>query len=203
MRITRKTLVTAPALEPLALNETKDFINVSGSDDDTLISNLIKAARQYVEQNYNVAMITSTWDFTMERFPQWKHTEDPHSLIEPMILPVQSITSITYYDANNDLQTLSASAYEAQLDNDRFPAIWRAYEQLWPETYVRRDAVKIRLVAGYGATAASVPEPVRVALLMFVKFLFDNREDMPINKNIVPYPRAVEMLLRNFYYNDI
>lgn len=202
MKIFRKTLVTAPATEPISLSDTKDFINVSGTDDDTIVTNLIKAARQYVEQNYNVGLITQTWDFVLERFPQYKHTSDVDSLIEPMIFPVQSITSITYYDANNVLQTLPASSYEAQLNDIRFPSIWRAYNELWPEAYVRRDAVKVRLVAGYG-TASDVPEPVKVALLMFVKFLFDNREDMPINKNVVPYPRAVEMLLRNFYANDI
>ena len=199
MRIVRKTLVSAPAVEPLVLADVKNFINVSHTDDDALITSLIKAARQHVEQTYNVALINQTWDFTLDEFPQYKETSDPDALIEPLIKPVSSVTSITYYDAANVLQTLSASAYELVANNYGWPYIRRAYNNFWPETYDRTDAVKVRIVAGYGASGANVPEPVKVAMSMFVKFMYDNREDMPVR----PYVRTMDLLLNNHFGHDL
>ena len=199
MRITRKTLVTAPAIEPLALADVKNFINVSGTDDDTLITSLIKAARQHIETTYNVALISQTWDFTLGRFPQYVETVDPQALIEPVIKPLQSVTSISYYDGANSLQTLSAAVYEVVKNDYSWPYIRQAYNQFWPETYDRTDAVTVRVVAGYGATAADVPEPIKIALQMFVKYLYDNREDMPIK----PYVRAVDLLVKNYLGHDL
>ena len=199
MRVTRKTLVTAPAIEPLVLTDVKNFINVSGTDDDTLITSLIKAARQHIETTYNVALISQTWDFTLGRFPQYVETVDPQALIEPVIKPLQSVTSISYYDGANSLQTLSAAVYEVVKNDYSWPYIRQAYNQFWPETYDRTDAVTVRVVAGYGATAADVPEPIKIALQMFVKYLYDNREDMPIK----PYVRAVDLLVKNYLGHDL
>lgn len=199
MRIVRKTLVSAPAVEPLVLADVKNFINVSHTDDDALITSLIKAARQHVEQTYNVALINQTWDFTLDEFPQYKETSDPDALIEPLIKPVSSVTSITYYDAANVLQTLSASAYELVANNYGWPYIRRAYNNFWPETYDRTDAVKVRIVAGYGASGANVPEPVKIGMSMFVKFMYDNREDMPVR----PYVRTMDLLLNNHFGHDL
>ena len=199
MRITRKTLISAPAIEPLTLSDTKAFINVASTDDDALITSLIKAARQHVEATYNIALISQTWDFVLDEFPQYKETEDPDALIEPLIKPVQSVTSISYYNAANALTTLSASTYELVANGYGWPQIRRAYNELWPETYDRSDAVKVRLIAGYGAAAADVPEPIKIALLVFVKFLYDNREDMPVK----PYVRTTDLLLKNYFAHDI
>lgn len=199
MRIVRKTLVSAPAVEPLVLADVKNFINVSHTDDDALITSLIKAARQHVEQTYNVALINQTWDFTLDEFPQYKETSDPDALIEPLIKPVSSVTSITYYDAANVLQTLSASAYELVANNYGWPYIRRAYNNFWPETYDRTDAVKVRIVAGHGASGANVPEPVKIGMSMFVKFMYDNREDMPVR----PYVRTMDLLLNNHFGHDL
>lgn len=199
MRVVRKTLVSAPAVEPLVLADVKNFINVSHTDDDALITSLIKAARQHVEQTYNVALINQTWDFTLDEFPQYKETSDPDALIEPLIKPVSSVTNITYYDAANVLQTLSASAYELVANNYGWPYIRRAYNNFWPETYDRTDAVKVRIVAGYGASGANVPEPVKIGMSMFVKFMYDNREDMPVR----PYVRTMDLLLNNHFGHDL
>lgn len=199
MRIVRKTLITPPASEPLVLADVKNFINVSSTDDDALITSLIKAARQHVEATYNVSLINQTYDFVLDEFPQYKETQDPEALIEPLIKPVGSVTSITYYNEANALQTLSASTYELVANGYGWPYIRRAYNQFWPETYDRTDAVKVRVVAGYGATAADVPEPIKIALLTFVKFLYDNREDMPVK----PYVRTTDLLLNNFFGHDL
>lgn len=199
MRVTRKTVTTAPVLEPVTLSETKTFLNVDFNDEDTLITSLIKAGRQYIETTYNVALITQTVLFTLERFPQTKETSDPLALIEPVIKPVQSVRFIEYYDGANQVQTLSGANYELIRDDYGWPQIHRAYNAIWPETYRRTDAVTVSLFAGYGAAVSTVPEPVRLALLVWIKFMYDNREDMPVK----PYVRTSDMLLKNYFGHDL
>ena len=51
------------------------------------------------------------------------------------------------------------------------------YSQTWPsETLRTSDAILIRYIAGYGATAASVPEEVKLAMLMMIGHFYENRE---------------------------
>lgn len=199
MRVTRKTLVTAPTVEPVTLAEAKTFANIDANDEDALINSLIKAARQYVETTYNVALITQTWDFFLDRFPQYVETSDPKALIEPVIKPLIQVRSIIYYDGANQEQNVNGVDFEVVANDYGWPQIHRAYNVTWPETYVRQDAVKVRVDAGFGPTAASVPEPVKLGMLVFIKFLFDNREDMPVK----PYVRTADLLLKNYFGHDL
>ena len=59
-------LLTAPALEPVTLAEAKRHANVVASDDDTLITALIVAARELVEQDTSRALINQTWELELD-----------------------------------------------------------------------------------------------------------------------------------------
>jgi uncharacterized phiE125 gp8 family phage protein len=96
--------------------------------------------------------------------------------IVPEVLPIQSITSITYYDANNALQTLSASTYETDLYAE--PILIRpAFGQTWPTTYDRFNAVLVTMQAGYGA-ASAVPDDAKQAILLLASHWVENRESV-------------------------
>jgi peptide/nickel transport system permease protein len=51
---------TAPASEPITLTEAKAHLRVDFDDDDTLITAMIAAARGYVEEHCNRALLTQT-----------------------------------------------------------------------------------------------------------------------------------------------
>jgi len=63
-----KKLVTAPAFEPVSLADAKAQCRVDVADDDALISGLVTAARQYVESETGMALITQTWDVFADEF---------------------------------------------------------------------------------------------------------------------------------------
>ena len=63
-------LLTPPAVEPVGLNEAKAYLGVLDSAEDNLISNLITAARQAVEQYCGRVLINQSWRLTLDTWPQ-------------------------------------------------------------------------------------------------------------------------------------
>ena len=67
--------ITAPALEPLSLAEAKDWLKVDSTADDTLILELITAARIHIEQATRLLLLTQSWKLVADQWPcqrQWR-----------------------------------------------------------------------------------------------------------------------------------
>ena len=180
-------LITPPALEPVSLTEAKLHLRVDGSDEDDLITALIVAARQAAEHQLDRALVTQTWERRFDAFPAAE--------LELGMPPVQSITSVTYYDADEVLQTMDAADYA--LDAYRLPG-WAvpAYGTTWPSTLDTPNAVRVRFVAGYGDTASDVPEAIRQWMLMRIGTLYKHREQVVAGMSVAELPGAfVDRLL--------
>lgn len=177
--------VTAPTYEPLGLQEVKDHLRVTHSDQDALISELIPAARRFAEGYTRRALITQTWDLLLDRFPK---------LIELPRPPLQSVTSIAYVDATGTSQTLDAANY--QIDAVSAPArVAPSYGNIWPQTYAEMNVVTVRYVAGYGDAGGDVPAGIRQAMLMLIGHLYENPEATISGTIIARVPMGVEYLL--------
>src|SRR5512139_2288241 len=100
----RLKLITAPTVEPVTTAETKSHLRVDTTADDTLIGTLITAARQDSEEYLNRALVTQTWDLYMDGFPTTTKIKVP-------LPPLQSITSIKYYDEDDVEATMTATDY--------------------------------------------------------------------------------------------
>ena len=101
------TLISAPATTPVSVAEAKTHLHITGSDDDTYIGDLVDVATGYLDGRDGAlsrALITQTWDYTLTSFPQEDHIAIP-------LPPLQSVTSISYYDTNGDSQTFASSKY--------------------------------------------------------------------------------------------
>ena len=123
------------------------------STSDPLLTMLIKAARQVAENITGRGFITQTWEQVYDKFPARE--------IEIGMLPIQSITSLKYYDADGVLQTMDSADYV--LDVDTLPGwVLPAYGVSWPSTYDSAQSVIVRFVAGYGSTGLSVPAEIRM-----------------------------------------
>jgi uncharacterized phiE125 gp8 family phage protein len=182
-------LTIAPAVPVLDLAEVKDHLRVDHSDEDTLIDALIDAATAHVDGYSGVlgrALVTQTWAVEYPTFM---------NRLDVPLAPMQSAT-VAYYDSLNVLQTLSSSVY-AVLSDGLGPYISLKYNQQWPQTYTRDDAVKITWVAGYGATAADVPAAIRAAMLLMIGHWYMNRETVS-EKAMAELPMASSALLSPF-----
>ena len=191
-------VIVAPAVEPITLAEAKQHLRVSTTDQDTLITALIQAAREYVELYCGRSLITQTREQTDDSFydAAWHHAQRLY------YGPVQSITSIQYVDMNGDLQTVDTSIYTYNLVSD--PAtFYAAYGKFWPVPRFQKDAVIITYVAGYAGTGSpldlrgGVPEMIKTAIKMLVGHYYDNaRESSTLAApGLQVVPMGVETLL--------
>lgn len=181
-----------PAAEPLSTAEVKTHLRVTGSDDDTYIGNLVKAFRTWVDGKdgwLNRALINQTWDLWLDRFPCSSRT--------PILIPLSPLSSVThvkYYDAENTLQTWSSSEYF--VDSVSEPArLYPAYNESWPTALDRPNAVNVKFVAGYGSSAAAVPEAIRHAGLLMIGHWYENREEVNVGNIVNEMPFAAKCLL--------
>lgn len=181
-----KTLVTAPAAEPISAAEVKAHSNITTTDDDTLIGEFITAARMHLENVSNRAFYTQTWDVFLDSFS---------SVIELPKAPLQTVTTVKYLDTDGAQQTLSSSVYTVDADSDP-GRIYLAYQQSWPSIRGDRHSVEIRIVTGYGV-ATAVPEPIRQAILLTVANMYENRESVSV-VGLKEIPFGVKSLMANY-----
>ncbi len=175
---------TAPATEPVTLDEAKLHLRVDCAADDDYITALIKVARKHAELFQNRSYITQTLELRMDFFPQF--------LIELPRPPSISVTSIKYIDSAGDTQTLAASKYTTDF-NSYVARIVPAFNESWPITRRVIDAVTIEYTAGYGA-AGAVPETIKQAIFLLIGVWYENRE--PITEStVMEIPFTVSALL--------
>lgn len=190
------TLVTAPAVEPVTLDEAKAWLRLEEDADDALVTATIKAARQYCENLTGRSFIATVWDYVIDTFPVsggYYNREIRARGPGPGWLPqaggvvmlprpaLISVGSVKYYDSGGTLQTIDSSVYNVLPGSPgRLEA---AYGQVWPLAQARDGAVIVRFTAGYGTTADSVPDCVKTAIKLAVAHLYENRgestADMP------------------------
>lgn len=163
------SLVTGPTSEPVTLGEVKDHLSFDGAEKDGLIAGYVLAARREIETLTNRALMTQTWDYTINRGWPMKAADGCwRQRIELPLAPVQSVTSVTYVDESGTTQTLGTSQYVLGTDGE-LGVIFPAYGVEWPTTRDQPAAVSVRFVAGY----AQPPDELRVAIMLRVEQLLD------------------------------
>lgn len=163
----------APTELPISLDEVKDHLRYTASDQDAPLMAYIRAAVEQLDGAaglLNRALVTQTWEWKFRCFPagDWFRVPLP---------PLQSVSSIQYIDTNGDTQTLAASKYNV-LDTDnptRQGRVELAYGEVWPTLRDQENAVTVTFVAGYG-TRNDVPEFTRSLILLLVADAFRQRE---------------------------
>ena len=169
-------LVTGPTLGAVNLAEIKLHLRVDDDDRDLIIQDLIDSALAYYDGFSGVlnrCLVNQTWAEKMEYLGDIR--------IPLTLWPVQSVTSVTYYDTNNALQTLSASVY--RLNKMNATAYLELLEgQSWPSVYSRDDAVTITYVAGYGAASSDVPADIRAAIKLHVEANYESPDATDVGR---------------------
>ncbi len=191
------TLTTPPAADFLDDASVWDHLRVplSGSpaepEDKTLIDLYRDGAQAHLDGVAGIlgrALITQTWTMKLTGFP----CEDKIVLPVP---PLQSVSSITYKDADGDTQTLASGAYVVVQGGDA----GRGYVKLtsgssWPSTYEHPEAVTVTFVCGYGAAAESVPAPIRAAGLLLVEDAYRHRAAQSVDFEVHENPAVIRLL---------
>ena len=141
------------------------------------------------------SLVNTTWRVKLD---EWPCDEDGDAEIELPRPPLVSVSSITYLDTANTSQTLSSSHYTVDSHNEP-GRIVPSYNSIWPEVLDHVNAITVTYVAGYGATAADVPQAIKQAILLCVGDLYEQRE-MTITGTIVNVLPTVRALLNPFQW---
>jgi uncharacterized phiE125 gp8 family phage protein len=185
-------LVTAPSTEPLTYSEVKAYLRLNGDSEEAFVTSLIVVARQYVESQIWRPLISQVQSMN---FDKSELTTQVYNINKA---PVISINSVTYYDLNNALQTLNASDWESDIYSN--PARFRI--KTLPQIYDRMNALQVNFTCGY-SNAASVPLPIKQAMLMLIGHYYENRQIVMTGTQVNEVPFAAETLLNPFRNNYI
>jgi len=161
--------VSAPAQQPVTRTEVAQHLNLDADQeraDGPLLDRLIKAATSWCEEYLNRQLITATWANFYNIF------DEPLKVYYP---PVQSIAFLEY---KNDQGAVKAvPSVDFVFDNTVDPAeISLAAGKTWPSSLEDEvNVIEVQAKCGYGDTPDDIPEDIRVAILMKVAGMYENR----------------------------
>lgn len=176
--------MTAPTVDAVTLTQAKKQVELADSDTahDEHLYELIDRARDELETDCDMCISSQTWKV---------YTDDMDDQMQLQKGPVQSITSIKYYDSNNELQTLATSFYSLDVANRM---VRLKYNQLYPPATPRWDAWEIIYICGF----STVPPMAVQAMLILIEKYFLGREALK-EPEFKTYQRLINKMQRSTY----
>lgn len=164
------SVVTPPAEEPVTAAQAKLNARVTYTTEDGLFALWIPAARQMVEDETGLRVVSQTLKLELPSWPA-------DGQVRLGIGPVTAVNSVKYYDAGGVQQTLAEGTHYQTWLGYRPPLVLPAPQKFWPVVqFGKVPAIEVQFVAGY-ASAAAVPERVKQAVLLLTTYWWNNRGD--------------------------
>ena len=164
---------TAATIKALTVAEAKSHLNVTHTEDDSLISDYIDAATALLETRTNRCFVEQTRKCEMSGFDDRRYVRS--RMIYPPRSPLNSVSSIVYLSDQNVSTTMPSSDYIVS-SHDKPGRISEAYNATWPATYGVDNDVTVTYLTGSSTTTAGVPANVKQAIRMLVGHWYRNRE---------------------------
>lgn len=194
-------LVTAPAAELFAASDAVvlEALRIeSDVADATYLGMVLAAARLLFEEQTGLALITQTWQAAWDRIPSRPRDGVPHRRLSLGRAPLIALSSCTYLDEDGASQsfTLSGNLVAANVGvRHSFGLVALEEDADWPDLGDYPEALKIQFTAGYGATAASVPEAARLAVLQLASWWYQSRLPVAVGNIANELPLHCQRLL--------
>ena len=177
-------LLTAPAIEPLTLDEAKAYLRVETSDDDDVIGALIAGARIHVEAQTRRALITQSWRISADCWPE-------NGRLTVLPAPLQTLTAVRIYDFEGMPHDVDTQAFVL----DKGASVLAFAPWAVPAPGRVAAGIELDVVVGYGAAAADVLEPLRQAIRLLVAHWYENRGITTIGHEVAVLPSTVAALI--------
>jgi uncharacterized phiE125 gp8 family phage protein len=160
---------TDSTVEPVTTAEAKLACKVTGTADDTLITILIKAARQAIEKYTSSSFAEKTIYATWVVMPEDKLLELPYG-------PIISVDKVYLIDEEGTEEELTLNSdYWVYGDQDAIVKI----STYWVTSLDNNTStVRVEYTAGYGnAATETLPEPLKLAILKVIAKWYEHRGD--------------------------
>ena len=185
----RSKVTTQPAIEPVTLTELKASLRITGTAEDTLLTQFITDARELVERITGRKLINQTITSYYTGLGEtsssewWSGTRVAHERIlygdqkiELEFAPVQSVTTLHAVESDNSNTLIASTEYYLDNYDDDMRSCIKPVSVISAGSR-NENNIKCIYVAGYGTTAASVPSALRRAVLVLAGALYANRGD--------------------------
>lgn len=143
------------------LDRIKDYLLITGTDQDRTLAAFINSAVDKIEEECAVVLGARTYVAKLDDWP---------GEVGIALSPITSITSVKYYDTANDLQTLSTDSYWYDISSNISRIEFDASPGLFAN---RKNAIEITFVAGSTSWRA-IPDNY-VNVLMAIVLDLDNQ----------------------------
>jgi uncharacterized phiE125 gp8 family phage protein len=164
-------VVSGPTVEPISLAEAKAHCRVDSETDDSYLSALITAARQWCESYMDETLIHQQLVMRMDGFPAEIELPRP-----PMASAADKTAVTVTYTLNETGTTATLTATQFRVDRDATPGVLRTpYGGSWPAYLSDYNSLSVTWWAGRGADGTAVPQGVRNACLMLVLYWYERR----------------------------
>jgi uncharacterized phiE125 gp8 family phage protein len=170
-----------PATEPVSLAEAKAHLRVTHNDDDAYIGTLIKTARQSIEAQTGLGLISQGWSVFLDDWPE-------QGVIELPLAPVLDIADIKVYGDDDTFAIIDPAHYYEDKISRPARIILRGSRN-WAAPGRVANGIEILLAIGF----TSVPEPLREAILQLVGHWHETRGDDTTEK-----PLALSQLIQPY-----
>lgn len=183
IRTTSKVLVAACEFG------TDILVNESTIAEDDLLTAIIYAGIEHVENITRRKLLTQTWEYYLDEFPEDDFIKIPFGNLA-------SVTSIIYKDSDGTETTMTVNTdYLVETNGEGIGRIVLPYGITWPTfTAWPSKPITIKFVCGWTA-AASVPYVIKVALKLICADMYENREGKVLSSFNYQENKAVNALL--------
>jgi uncharacterized phiE125 gp8 family phage protein len=182
-------MTTPPALEPVTVADAKVHLRVDSDAEDVLIGSLILTSRLHIEAALGLALITQSWTLALDRWPPGDHIDLP-------LTPLQSVDDVRVKNAAGIAAIVPAESYLVDLASRPGRLVWN--NTIPPFPALPANGIEIDFTAGFGATADSVPAPLKHAILMLTAHWYEHRDPDDIGSDAAQIPAAVSDLIQPF-----
>lgn len=179
-------LVSSSGLEPIDSTYLKNYLRVDFTTDDSIITNLITAARQVVEKYIEQALINKSFKCYYTEFQDWDEENGYYYLPVP-ISPVVSVTAVKKVDAEG-VETAVTYA-ETGLDEKTIRV---------EKVYNLTGSARTGYVVEYTAENTSIDEPIKDAIAKVAGEMYENRQITGIDVSVSMLPFDVKAMLQNY-----
>ena len=187
---------TAPTEKALTLADVKTHLKRDDNDENGYLNLLIDSAQEYAEAHQERRFITQTWTGKFERF------QNEFLLPFP---PLQSVTSVKYYNDSDVLTTVGTSMYEVDPGgHNELARVVLADGESWPSDVDERvNPIEIEFIVGYGDTHTSVPAKTKNWMLLQIGSMDQNRQTEIVGTIVGRFNAGIPLLDYDRVYQSV
>jgi len=186
--VARYELVTAPTSEPVTVAQMRAQIRQDAAImiDDTLVTSLIVSCTRLVEDYIGYRLMTQTWR-------QWLDDDEVDYVISLgyPLAPLQSVSSVKFYDEDDSATTATASTYYT-LTQSRTSKVALKSSNTWPTVTNGREFnfCAVEAVVGFGSDRDAISEAeffiAQGAIKSLVYYLYASRGNFDSQRLVIP-----------------